>query len=455
LIHAVQAKEFDPENKYYYILLADIYTNKSEFGKASEVYEELIKTIPGTEEYLFQVAALYIYQQEYDKALDCYDRIEEKFGINEQIIFQKQNILIKQGKLDEVIREGKKLIQTYPGEPEYVADLANKLIANDRYDEAMEFLNQAILDFPDNPVILYHLAEIYKKQGNTEASKGIMSRIFESSEFSLQKKLQIVSGYFGQKLTESEKEYVLSLSDKIIVYHPEEADAYALYGDLLQSFDSLGAARKMYLKSLELNPSNLQAWTNVLDYELRNNEIDSVILHAEAAITIFPNQALLYYFGGTAHMLQNENKKAIQLLEQGKRLSSSNLRLLSIFNGQLGDAYNAVKEYEKSDAAYEAALDFDPESDHVLNNYSYFLSLRKEKLDLALEMSSKVVKRNPDNPTYLDTHAWVLYNMGRYEEAKKYIEKAVEQEEDVSGTIHTISGRLFFYRSGRNQHSFF
>jgi tetratricopeptide (TPR) repeat protein len=110
----------------------------------------------------------------------------------------------------------------------------------------------------------------------------------------------------------------------------------------------------------------------------------------------------------------------------------------------LGDAYNAIKEYEKSDEAYEAALDFDPESDHVLNNYSYFLSIRKEKLDLALEMSSKVVKRNPDNATYLDTHAWVLYNMGRFEEAKKYIEEAIKQDENVSGTIIEHYGDILF-----------
>ena len=444
LIHAVQTRELDPGNKYYYILLADIYTNKSEFAKATEVYEDLIKNIPGTEGYLFQAAALYIYQQQYDKALDCYNRIEDKFGINEQITYQKQNILIKEGKLDEVIREGEKLIQAYPGEPDYIADLANKLIANDRYEEAAELLNQAVLDFPDNPGILYQMAEVYKKTGKSEKAKEIMTRIFESSEFSIQKKMEIIAGYFGQKLNESEKQYVLNLSNKIIEFHPDEADGYALYGDLLQSFDSLEAAREMYLKSLKINPSNLQAWTNVLDYELRNNEIDSVIYHAETAITLFPNQALLFYFGGTAHMLQNENKKATQLLEQGKRLSSSNLRLLSIFNGQLGDAYNALKEYDRSDEAYEAALDFDPESDHVLNNYSYFLSLRKEKLDLALEMSSKVVKRNPDNPTYLDTYAWVLYNMGRYEEAKKYIEKAVEKEENISGTILEHYGDILF-----------
>jgi tetratricopeptide (TPR) repeat protein len=132
------------------------------------------------------------------------------------------------------------------------------------------------------------------------------------------------------------------------------------------------------------------------------------------------------------------------MLEQGKKLSSSNLELLAYFNGQLGDAYNGIKEYEKSDKAYEAALDFDPDNDHVLNNYSYFLSLRKEKLDLAEKMSTKLIERNPEDPTYLDTYAWVLYNLGKFNDAKKYIEKAINFDETNSGTLVEHYGDILF-----------
>jgi predicted Zn-dependent protease len=61
----------------------------------------------------------------------------------------------------------------------------------------------------------------------------------------------------------------------------------------------------------------------------------------------------------------------------------------------------------------------------VLNNYSYYLSIRKENLDKAEKMSALLVKNNPDNPTFLDTHAWVLYERQKYREAKKFIERAI------------------------------
>ena len=81
--------------------------------------------------------------------------------------------------------------------------------------------------------------------------------------------------------------------------------------------------------------------------------------------------------------------------------------------------------YDKSNAAYEQALTLDPNNPNVLNNYSYFLALRKSDLEKAEKMSALLVKNNPDNPAYLDTYAWVLYSRQKYKDARKVIERAV------------------------------
>jgi tetratricopeptide (TPR) repeat protein len=108
----------------------------------------------------------------------------------------------------------------------------------------------------------------------------------------------------------------------------------------------------------------------------------------------------------------------------------------------LGDTYNELKQYPESEEAYETVLEVDPNNDHVLNNYSYFLSLRKENLEKAKRMSTRLVKNNPDNPTFLDTHAWVLYMLGDYKEAKKFLEQALKK--DASGTIIEHYGDVLF-----------
>ena len=57
-------------------------------------------------------------------------------------------------------------------------------------------------------------------------------------------------------------------------------------------------------------------------------------------------------------------------------------------------------------------------------------------------MSSRLVKRNPDNPTFLDTHGWVLFTMGDYKEAKVYLERAAKGE--ANGVILEHYGDVLF-----------
>lgn len=444
IFHAQEALKADPGNKYYYLLIADIYTKQSNYQKVIEVFEEMMRKIPGTEKYLFEIAAYYIYQEDYDNALKCYDRIEDKFGVSEQVSLQKKNIYIRKGELENAIVEINKLIETYPGEPIYLLQLAEILMTNEKTDQAIEILENAEEQYPKNVKIQLLLYESYKKTGRYTESKEVLNKAFYSSNLSMPERRMIINRLLNQLPNTSVENELFELAKATREAYPYESETYIIYGNIYYRLDSLDSAKNMYLEALQYDDSKLEAWQNLLDIELRNNELDSVIAHSESALALYPNQSIIYYFNGTAYLMKNNYDKATKSFEQGKRLSSSNLELRAIFNGQLGDAYNGTKDYEKSDKAYEEALEFDPNSDHVLNNYSYFLSLRKEKLDLAVKLSSKLVSRNPDNATYLDTHAWVLYTKGDIEEARKFIERAVLQNENVSGTIIEHYGDILF-----------
>ena len=101
----------------------------------------------------------------------------------------------------------------------------------------------------------------------------------------------------------------------------------------------------------------------------------------------------------------------------------------------LGDVYQAQKRYRDSEKAFDYVLRKQPDDAHVLNNYSYYLSLRKERLVDAAAMSKKLVLQFPTNGTYLDTYAWVLYQQGLYAEALVYLERAVADKEPAGAAV--------------------
>ena len=60
-------------------------------------------------------------------------------------------------------------------------------------------------------------------------------------------------------------------------------------------------------------------------------------------------------------------------------------------------------------------------------------------------MSENVVKKHPANATYLDTHAWVLFQMGSYQEAFNYMTRAIEGEGQPSGVMLEHYGDILYH----------
>jgi tetratricopeptide (TPR) repeat protein len=443
ILNAQKALEIDPENKFYYLTLAGIYTKQSDFEQAANTYEAMLENCTGTEDYLFELAAIRIYQKQYDKALEAYSRIEEHFGLSEEVVLQKQKLYLQESKLDEAIREGQQLADAFPGEPKYVLMLAEILLSNDRDDEAVGYLESVLQIDPDNPKALLHLSDIYRRRGDTQAADEYLTMAFGDPDLRLQQKLQVMAGFMQKLPDEHAMQTCEALGEQIIRAHPDEADAYAINGDLMMNAGSREKALEYYLKALDLGNSNYNIMQNILQLEISMEQYDEAIAHGEEALVLYPNQSALYWFIGSAHLAKKQHEDAVAMLEQGLKFIGENNEMKGYFHAQLGDAYNNLGQHDKSDASYEAALDIDPDNDHVLNNYSYFLALRKDKLDLAAKMSGRLVADNPDNPTYLDTHAWVLYMRGDYQQALTYIEKAVAGK-DPSGTIIEHYGDILF-----------
>ena len=85
---------------------------------------------------------------------------------------------------------------------------------------------------------------------------------------------------------------------------------------------------------------------------------------------------------------------------------------------------------------------------NALNNYAYFLSLKRRDLDKAAAMSLKTVKAQPKNATYIDTYAWVLFELGRYAEAETFINEALKNLDTEKGnaSIYEHAGDIYYMR---------
>ncbi|MCE7068641.1 lipopolysaccharide assembly protein LapB [Dyadobacter sp. CY326] len=444
IVSAKKAHDLDKENIYYGQQLAELYAKRRKYADAAEIYEKLLQKNPDNIQYGVELAAVYVFNDQFDKAIDTYNILEKSLGVTEEVTHQKEQLYLRQNNLEKALAEAKKLIAAEPGEVSYLVEFAEMLIANERIVEAVVPLEEAIKINPDEAQAHVLLADIHRRNGDVQKCNQELKLVFANPNLDVDPKIRVLSGYLTMLKTGDELNDAVLLAKQLYETHPNEPRTSVIYADQLMRQDKKAQARDLYLKAARIDGSVFQVWQAIIELDGALNQVDSIVVHSEKALELFPNQGMFWYYNGSAKLMQRNYKEAISSFEESLKLVSAQPDLIPAIHAQMGDAYNGLGDYEKSDAEYDLSLKADPNNDHVLNNYSYFLSLRKEKLDLALKMSAKLVQDHQNNPTYLDTHAWVLYIRKDYKKAKEFLEKAMVDSSAVSGTIVEHYGDVLF-----------
>jgi tetratricopeptide (TPR) repeat protein len=445
------AVRFDDTNKWYKLALADIYARNNKYNEVIPLMESLHKKEPNNEEYLFGLGAALVHVEKYDDAAKIYDKIEALAGINEEVILQKKNLYMRLGKTDKAIAEIKRLMAAFPEEVGYRGFLAEIYDATKQPEKALEEYNEILRVDPDNPNVRFSLAEFYRQQGDKEKSYQELKKAFANPESSLELKIQVLSSYFEITVQYPDLKYqAMELCRELILAHPEDPQAHAVFGDFLLREDKLAEAREQYMLVLAADKGRYNVWNQILliDSELKNYQ--SMFDLSKEAIELFPYQPTLFLYNGISAMQLKQYDKAVESLKGGADVTIGNSALSSQFYASLGDSYNYMSKYNESNDAYEKALKFDAANTYVLNNYAYYLSLRKENLNRAKELAEKCNELQPGNGSFQDTYAWVLFVMGDYENAALWIDKAIENGGIRSGTIMEHKGDILIRQGKTN-----
>lgn len=150
----------------------------------------------------------------------------------------------------------------------------------------------------------------------------------------------------------------------------------------------------------------------------------------------FPSDPRFPYLMGFACTAMNEDSAAVILFRHSVSLDSAFVpgwTQLALVSDNLGNAVEAEQ-------AYQRVLRFEPFNHLACNNLAYMLALQQRSLPLARSLSWRAVQAMPSNPSYLDTHAWVLFQLGLPDEVRRYIERAIQH--GPSATIYEHHGDI-------------
>lgn len=446
LLFINSATEEDPDNHWYQILKAEIFQKKGRFDDEAEVYHQLLKKMPDDIDLHYACAAAHIEGRQYQDALKVYNSLEKRVGVSEEVSIQKERLYILLGDVEKAANEIHVLIEKNPKELRYYGLLAELYTANDMEDKAAENYQKILKIDSNEPRANLAMADIYKNRGEEEKSFGHLIKAFESTELEMDNKWPILVSFF--RLSEQYPSYntktnrLLEIAKRL---HPDDPAVYALSGDLKNRDGDKEGALVSYRKAAELGIDQFVVYNQILllNYELEAYE--NVIVEAESIIEKFPLQPTVYLIKGTAEILLERHEDAVATFKAGVDFVVDNPNMKAQFYASMGDGFHSLKNHTKSDDAYEKSLKYFPDNPNVLNNYSYYLSLRKEKLSDAERMSLKSNQLMPNISSYQDTYAWILFLQKKYDESKVWFEKALSNGGSASAVIVEHYGDLLFH----------
>tara|TARA_B100001093_G_scaffold476293_1_gene502522 strand:+ start:8354 stop:10102 length:1749 start_codon:yes stop_codon:yes gene_type:complete len=427
LFHAKKSSELNPNNEWVTQLLSQLYQISGNIDGELNAYKDLIRKDPSNIEYLFLLATAHSKNGSYKKAIQVYNEIESKTGVSEELSVTKEYLYITMGNVDLAAAEIMKLIAAFPNEIRFLGMLAELYQANNLTEKSIAIYNDILKLKPKNSAANVALAEHYRVNNNHLKAFDYLTFCFDNDVFDLQTVFQILSSYFQMAIDEQKYlEPLLSLLDKALINHPNEASFHVLSGDVYFQLNNSKKAFEAYEKSLNFGVTDFLIWNRCLILGVELQEYERVYKNGVRAIELHPIQPTLYLFTGFAASYNKEYEKAITFFNKGLNYVVNNRPLKAEFYNYLGNAYHFFGNDKKSDECYEKSLDLIPDNVVVLNNYSYYLSLRKKDLEKAERMSKQCVELSPSQPTYQDTYGWVLYKLKRFNEAKEWLQKAAE-----------------------------
>ena len=442
-----QAVVLEPHNATYLETLAQAYVGAEKYVEAAEVLEQLYAQDKSRQDLLETLYRLYVQQKEFAKAVDVLERIEAVDGKSERLSVSKSQLYLQMEDKQSAVREMEQLAEQHPSDMTYQTLYANTLMMNDREDEAHDLLVHVLQQEPDNARAQLSLRTYYLTQDDQERADSLTRCILLNRNAEQDEKVYLLR----QEIAASERSggdstRILSLFHEMMAQpdpDPELAEFCAAYMNLKKM--PRDSVSRMLEFVLQLAPDNASARLQLVQYAWESNDDERVIELCRAARQYNPDEMAFYYYQGMAFYRQDNNDRALEAFRNGISVitAESSPDIVSSFYEVMGDLLHQKGLEREAYAAYDSCLQWKPDNIGCMNNYAYYLSLNGKQLDKAEQMSYRTIKAEPDNATYLDTYAWILFMQQRYGEARIYIDQALRNDSTASHVVVEHAGDIY------------
>tara|TARA_B100000900_G_scaffold414790_1_gene442527 strand:- start:1246 stop:2979 length:1734 start_codon:yes stop_codon:yes gene_type:complete len=417
-----QATSLSPSNKWYLYLLQEIFYQTSDKKNQAQTWKKLISLDSQNQTYYLELIKNYLSNDQIKLALKEITKAERLFeNNNSEFLFLKADAYLINNQFEKAIQI---LIDANVKEPKniiFLQKLSEIYIQMSEYELALSVYDKILKLDRENSTALLTSHKILQTQSKFDKKLEIFLKIFKSNQINVDQKINVLFEIFSDnKKIEKYKDHIPGVLRQCINNYPEQVLFYVLLGDYELLHSNINESLSNYEKAYSYGLKDKLLYEKILNINLVKQEFNKVLMYSKESIEYFPYSPIFYYYQGLASLYLNDFQSSVESFNNAMEYVFDDQTLKSELHASLGDVYHKMNKDILSDEQYELALSINPNYIIVLNNYSYYLSLRGGndnllKAELMIEKCISLTKESPQ-PSFLDTYAWVLFQQSIIEQ---------------------------------------
>lgn len=348
----LKATQIDPQNRWYWVGLYDVYYLTQDFNKSIPVVMKLTEW--RKEYYQEDLVSLYMYTQQYDKAMELIRELDESVGETPKREMYKLQITS-----DSKFKKPQKdlleqAIKKNPKEESNYLELIYLYSESNQEEKAEEVAKKLEKEIPGSDWAQVSLFKFHINNNDGDKAVPAMYQVLGSKKIDSKIKHRVLNEFliFASNNPKYDKEL-----DKAIGYLEDDKNVNVPkeVGKFFYNKKNYDKAGQYFEKSIANNADDIETIELLLYTYAESSKFDELTKKAAEYIDVYPTQARLYYFAGLGANKQKQYKKAKDFLESGIDFVVEDKDLEANFNRQLGEAYEGLGDVKKKDAYYDRA----------------------------------------------------------------------------------------------------
>ncbi len=423
----------NPSDEHYATVFASVAKEANRIDDVISVWRTLDSLMPGRTDPAMNLASALTVDASrrrdtasFREAIGIYDRLQKGLSGNIPLASRKIQAYGMWGDTTSLVNELEKLHREAPNDIDADIFIGTVYSSINKPDSAIRYFDHACSVDSTNGMIYLARANFFRVQGDSIGYDREVFRALESPDLEFQPKFQLLSDYVVKLYNDTtQRSRIDEMFETLQTVNPGEPMLHSFYGAYDAIIGNYPAAAEQYGYSLDLDGSDEGVWQSLISVYSTMKDTTAMEKTALEAFRRFPDNTYFPLMASTALFMQKKESQALAVLDSVNVETIPTDKARSVYFAQRGDILYSMEEADSAFTEYSKAIEYDPDNYMAMNNAAYYMSLKGKDLDKAELYASIATAAEPDNTTFLDTYAWVMFKKKDYKKARELMDKVL------------------------------